>query len=647
VKQPDLRTFLDQLRAHGELLTIEREVETDLEIAAIADRVSRAGPDGNKALLFTHVKDSRFPVLINALGSERRMNLACRVERRDQLEHLVGDFIAQLERPRTTLRDKLGALPLLGRLGKLFPRYRGSGVCQDVVHEGDDVDLFELPILKTWPEDGGPYVTLPLVFTKDPLSGARNCGMYRLQRYDRNTLGFHVHTHHTAADHLRKYAALGREQMPVAVAIGASAATVFSAVAPLPPGVDELLFAAFLQGTPVDLVHCRTVPLEVPACAEFVIEGWVSVDEKRREGPFGDHTGFYSLADDYHVLHVTAITHRKDAIWHTTVVGPPPQEDCWIGAAIERLFLPLQRKLMPEVIDMRLPFAGVFHNLMLLKIRKDYPGQAHKAAHTVWGLGQAMFTKVVVVFDEDAPDLRDDAALVALLLGRLDVSRDLEFVLGPTETLDHASRALHFGSKVLVDLTREFPGEPGRRGVDPRAAGGPMSGALSGTMTGAPREVDEAAVLALLRQIPGVSDAAVLFGGAVVVAVEKVRPSVPRVTIEAVWNLGERQACASVTDRVLIVDKHERLDDPARLLWLMLSHIDPERDVERASNPRPDLTLRMDPGWHPRRLGVDATSKSALDGFGRPWPTEQLHPERLLNKIANHWSSMGLPGEMP
>jgi 4-hydroxy-3-polyprenylbenzoate decarboxylase len=655
VKQPDLRTFLQQLRAHGELLVVEREVETDLEIAAIADRVSRAAgkgsADGNKALLFTHVKDSRFPVLINALGSERRMNLACRVERREELEHVVGDFLEQLERPRTTLREKLGALPLLGRLGKLFPRYRGNGVCQDVVHEGDDVDLFELPILKTWPEDGGPVITLPLVFTKDPLTHSRNCGMYRLQRYDRNTLGFHVHTHHTAADHLRKYASLGREKMPVAIAIGASAATVFSAVAPLPPGVDELLFAAFLQGAPVDLVHCRTVPLEVPACAEFVIEGWVPVDEKRREGPFGDHTGFYSLADDYHVLHVTAITHRKDAIWHTTVVGPPPQEDCWIGAAIERLFLPLQRKLMPEVIDMRLPFAGVFHNLMLLKIRKDYPGQAHKAAHTVWGLGQAMFTKVVVVFDEDGPDLRDDAALIALLLARLDVSRDLEFVLGPTETLDHASRALHFGSKVLVDLTREFPGEGRRRGVDPRAvagtSGGALSGSASGAIVGAPREVDEAAVIAELRKIPGVSDAAVLFGGAVVVAVDKVRPSVPRVTIEAVWNLGERHGCAMVTDRVLVVDKHERLDDPARLLWLMLAHIDPERDVERAGNPRPDLTLRTDPGWHPRRLGVDATRKSALDGFQRPWPTEQLHPERLLNKIANHWSSMGLPGEMP
>ncbi|HVQ25559.1 MAG TPA: menaquinone biosynthesis decarboxylase, partial [Planctomycetota bacterium] len=456
MKPPDLRTYLETLRRAGELLTIDREVETELEIAAIADRASRS-PVANKALLFTQVKDSRFPVLINALGSERRMNLVCGVERKDQLEGLVADFLARLEQPRATLRAKLGALPLLSRLGRLFPRRRASGPCQQVVHEGKDVDLFELPILRTWPLDAGPVVTLPLVFTQDPVTGARNCGMYRLQRYDKQTLGFHVHTHHTGAEHLRKYAALGRDAMPVAIAVGASAATVFAAVAPLPPGVDELLFAAFLQGCPVDLVRCRTVPLDVPAQAEFVIEGWVPVGERRTEGPFGDHTGFYSLPDEYGVLHVSAITHRKDAIWHTTVVGPPPQEDCWMGAAIERLFLPLQRKLMPEVLDMRLPFAGVFHNLMLLKIRKEYPGQARKVAHTVWGMGQAMFTKVVVVFDQDAPALTDDAALLELLLSRLDVSRDLEFVLGPTETLDHASRALHFGSKVALDLTGEFP----------------------------------------------------------------------------------------------------------------------------------------------------------------------------------------------
>lgn len=628
MERPDLRTFLDELAAAGELVRIARPVDPELEIAALTDRVSKAGA-GNKALLFENVKGSRFRVLTNALGSEARMLAVCGVRHRDGLERLVGDLLEQLERPRVTWGQKLAALPLLARLARLFPRRRAAGPCQEVVHEGDDIDLFELPILKTWPDDGGPTVTLPLVFTQDPLTGARNCGMYRLQRYDRNTLGFHVHTHHTAAEHLRRTAALGRQRLEVAVAVGAAPAVVFSAVAPLPPGVDEMLFAAFLQGRPVEMVPCRTVGLQVPAEAEFVIEGYVDVDEKRVEGPFGDHTGFYSLPDEYGVLHVTALTHRKDAIWHATVVGPPPQEDCWMGAAIERLFLPLQRKIIPETLDVRLPFAGVFHNLMLVKIRKEYPGQARKVAHAIWGMGQAMFTKVVVVLDEDGPDLRDDAALADLLLSRLDVSRDLEIVLGPTETLDHASRALHFGSKVSLDLTRPFPGE-GERAPEPEACPAP-----------------DAEIVATLRGLPGVDDAAVLCDGAVAVTVEKPSPGVPRVTMEQVWDLGERRGWSALTDRVLVLDAGERLDDPARLLWLLLAHIDPERDSHRSITPGHDASLRPRPHVHPRRLGVDATTKGPRDGFHRPWPTEQVHPKELLEKIAREWSALGLPGECP
>jgi len=630
--QPDLRTFLARLEARGELLRVDRPVDTDLEIAAIADRVQRGPPEANKALLFENVRGSRHRVVVNTHGSRARMLMACGVERREQLEHLVGDFLAALERPRATLRDKLGALPLLGRLGRLFPRTRPSGPCQSIVHQGDDVDLFELPILRTWPEDAGPTVTLPLVFTKDPVTGARNCGMYRLQRFDERTLGFHVHTHHTGAEHLRRAAELGRDRLEVAVAIGASAATVFSAVAPLPPGVDELLFAAFLQGVPVDLVRCRTVDLEVPAVAEFVIEGYVPVDETRVEGPFGDHTGFYSLADEYGVLHVTAITHRDDPLYHATVVGAPPQEDCWMGEAIERLFLPLQRKVMPEVLDMRLPFAGVFHSLMILKIKKEYPGQARKVAHAVWGLGQAMFTKVVVVVDEEGPDLLDDEGLLALLMERLDAARDLEFVMGPTETLDHASRALHYGSKVSVDLTRPFPGEP-ERAPPPGPAGADAP---------TPGQIERR-----LRAMPGISNARVLDGGAVAVTVEKVEPSVPRVTMAQVWDVGEKEGMARETDRVVVLDNGEPLDDPHRLLWLMLNHIDPERDVARFGQARVDASLRSVPGWHPRRLGVDATSKSRQDGFERPWPREQVHPGSVLDEIAASWSAMGLPGECP
>jgi 4-hydroxy-3-polyprenylbenzoate decarboxylase len=300
-----------------------------------------------------------------------------------------------------------------------------------------------------------------------------------------------------------------------------------------------------------------------------------------------------------------------------------------MAAAIERLFLPLQRQVMPEVIDMRLPFAGVFHNLMILKIKKDYPGQAHKVAHAVWGLGQAMFTKVIVVVDQDGPDLRDDAALLALFLERFDAARDLEFVFGPTETLDHASRALHFGSKCCLDLTGAFPGE-GERAAPP-------SGKLP----------DQAGVVAALVALPGVEDAAVLHGGAVAVTVDKVAPSIPRVTVEQIWDLGQRRGLQALTDRVLVLDKGQRLDDPARLLWLCLAHIDPERDVHRSFNPVHDASLRRLSQPHPRRLGVDATTKGKADGFLRDWPTEQVHPERLLNRIANHWRDMGLPGDCP
>ncbi len=629
MKVPNLRSFLSDLEQSGELLRIDREVDPDLEIAAIADRVSHAGGDANKALLFTNVKGSSVPVLINAFGSHERMLRVCGVERREDLEPLVGDFLARLEKPRKGLWDKLGALPLLGRLGRLFPVSRTTGPCQEVVHEGEDVDLFEIPILRTWPEDAGPVITFPLVFTKDPVSGARNCGMYRLQRYDKNTLGFHVHTHHTGAEHLRRTAELGREFMPVAVAVGASPATIFSAVAPLPPGVDEMLFAAFLQGHPVEMVPCRTVDLEVPATSEFVIEGFVPVDERRTEGPFGDHTGFYSLADEYGVMHVTAITHRKEPIWNCTVVGPPPQEDCYMAGAIERLFLPLQRKVMPEVLDMRLPFAGVFHNLMLLRIKKDYPGQGHKVAHTVWGLGQAMFTKVVVVFDEEGPDLLDDEALVSFLLDRLDVGSGLEFVFGPTETLDHASRSLHFGSKMCVDLTRPFPGE--NNGYS-----------KSSSLNDDPDVVEEE-----LRAVPGVEQVMVIEAGAVAVSVEKTQPSIPRVTIEKIWEVGQKKGWSSVTDRVLVFDREEQLDDPVRLLWLLLSHIDPERDIHRSGNPVHDPTLKSHPGWHPRRIGVDATSKSSTDGFERSWPAEQIHSEQLLTRVANHWEDMGFSGTCP
>ncbi|MFO0981337.1 MAG: menaquinone biosynthesis decarboxylase [Planctomycetota bacterium] len=626
----DLRHFVSVLEREHELCVVDAECDPVLEIACIADRVSKLEPALNKALLFTRVRGHRLPVLINAFGSERRMQLVCGVRSRAELVTRVGGLLDELEEPRRSVLEKLKALPLLKHLAGFFPRYVSGGACQQIVLRGDQIDLDQLPLLTTWPKDGGPFVTLPLVFTKDPETHKRNCGMYRLQRYDPRTLAYHVHTHHTGAEHLRRARARGAQHLEVAVAIGADPATVFSAVVPLPPGLDEMLFAGFLKQSPVVMTRAVSVAHEVPANAEIVIEGIVPVDELRREGPFGDHTGHYSLADDYPVLHVTAVTMRRDPIYHATVVGPPPQEDCWMGAAIERLFLPLMQKQLPEVQDYRLPFAGVFHNLMLVKMRKDYPGQARKVMHAIWGLGQAMFTKVIVVVDEQGPDLLDDAGVLRTLLTRLDVARDLELVLGPVETLDHASRALHFGSKVGIDLTREFAAE-GARARDARALGEPDR---------------DRALRRLRAAVPAVTDLRFLhageLGGATLLTVQKQRPGDARRAIRACWDL-----LLGLTERVVVFDDGESLEREPRLLWLLLSNIDPERDLERSLHvetfPWGGERVRV----HPSRLGVDATRKRRDEGFAREWPDEQTYPPELLHRVAGRWRELGLPGQPP
>ncbi|KAA3607838.1 MAG: menaquinone biosynthesis decarboxylase [Planctomycetota bacterium] len=451
-----LREWIQVLDDAGELVRIQAEVDPYLEIAAICDRVSKAGGDGhgdgNKALLFERVKGSDMPVLINAFGNARRMALSLGVEH-------MKDHAARLEAlleqsPPEGLLDKLKMIPKLAALGKVFPKHVSKAPCQEVVWKGEEVDLGKIPVLTTWPQDGGPFITFPLCVTQDPVSGRRNLGTYRLQVYSKTETGFHTHRHKDAKRHLDK----SEGRLPVAVVIGADPATCFASVVPAPPDVDELLIAGFLRQKPVPLVPCLTVPLEVPATAEIVLEGWVDPEELRREGPFGDHTGFYSLADDYPVFHVECVTTRKNPIYHTTLVGRPPQEDCWMTEGIERLLLPVLKKQFPEVIDYRMPFEGVAHNLMLLKIRKQYPGHARKMMHALWGLGQAMFTKVIVVVDEDV-DIHSDSEVVWKVLNHIDPQRDLEFAMGPIETLDHASRAFCYGSKVGIDATRKWPEE--------------------------------------------------------------------------------------------------------------------------------------------------------------------------------------------
>jgi 4-hydroxy-3-polyprenylbenzoate decarboxylase len=449
----DLRDFMRALEAHGELKRIPFEVDPVLEITEFADRaVKQGGP----ALFFERPRGSTVPVLINAFASMRRMELALEVSSIEEIAARITELLA-LEAPQGLL-GKLKMLPRLAELGSYFPKRVSGGPCKEVIRR-DKFSLLDYPILKCWPGDAGRFITLPLVFSKNPETGRRNCGMYRMQVYDERTAGMHWQTHKQGAEHYRRLAARGeRRRMDVAVALGGDPATIFSAILPLPPDLDEMLFAGFLRREPVEMVPCETCDLEVPAHAEIVLEGYVELGELRCEGPFGDHTGFYSLADDYPVFHVTAITQRKDPVYPATIVGPPPMEDYFMGKAIERIFLPLMRLQLPEIRDISMPAEGVFHNLMLVSIRKSYPGHARKVMHALWGLGQAMFTKCIVVVDEDV-NVQDVREVAWKALNNIDPERDIEFVLGPVDSLDHASRLPNFGSKMGVDATRKWPEE--------------------------------------------------------------------------------------------------------------------------------------------------------------------------------------------
>ena len=449
----DLREFIAALEKQRELKRIAIEADPVLEITEFADRsVKQGGP----ALLFEKPKGSGIPVLINAFASLRRMALALEVASIEEIAARISSLL-ELQAPQGLL-GKIKMLPKLAELGSFFPRTVSGGPCKEVIRR-EDFSLFEFPILHCWPQDAGRFITLPLVFSKNPDTGKRNCGMYRMQVFDERTTGMHWQTHKQGAEHYRRLLAEGRQtRMDLAVAIGADPATMFSAVLPLPPDLDEMLFAGFLRGEPVEMVRCETSDLEVPANAEIVLEGYLELGELRKEGPFGDHTGFYSLEDDYPVFHVTCITQRKKPIYAATIVGPPPMEDFYMGKTIERIFLPLMRLQLPEVRDIAMPAEGVFHNLMLVAIRKSYPGHARKVMHALWGMGQAMFTKCLVVVDEDV-DVENVREVVWKALNNIDPQRDIEFSLGPIDSLDHSSRLPNYGSKMGVDATRKWPQE--------------------------------------------------------------------------------------------------------------------------------------------------------------------------------------------
>src|SRR6266851_4301038 len=448
----NLSEFLAALESKGELVRVSREVSAALEIAEIADRAVKGG---GPALLFENVTGSSMPVAINLFASRQRMLAALEIASYEEWDERLQFFLDP--KPPEGWLGKLKALPKVTELAAVFPRTVRSAPCQEVVETGDAVDLRNLPVLTCWPGDGGPFITLPLVITRDPATGKTNVGVYRMQVYDRSTTGMHWQKHKDGAGQARGYEREGR-RMEVAVAIGCDPATVFSGVAPLPPGLSEFLFAGFLRGEAVSLVDAKTVGLQVPAQAEIVLEGYVEPGERRREGPFGDHTGFYSLEDDFPVFHVTAVTRRRAPVYLTTIVGRPPMEDGFLGEAVERLFLPLVKKTIPEIADMWLPVHGIFHNLMIVSIDKRYPGHARKTMHAIWGTGQMMFSKTIVVVDADVP-LRDGPELLWRALTAIDPERDIEFVHGPVDELDFAARLPCYGSKMGIDATRKWKQE--------------------------------------------------------------------------------------------------------------------------------------------------------------------------------------------
>jgi len=512
----DLREWMAALERAGELKRIKTEVDPVLEIAEITDRVSKGSFAGagaratlkprGPALLFENPKGSPIPVLINQFGSERRMRMALGVDSLDEVANRIRQFM-DVKSPQGFL-DKVKMLPMLAEMGKFFPKTVATGPCKEVIRK-DNFDLKHLPILQCWPQDAGRFITLPCVVTRDPKTGKRNVGMYRMQVYDGQSTGMHWQRQKIGAEHyremLRREAALRSQsphpvangatrvghpqdssynlqrrsvdimaqtsggsvipegklptgKMEVAVAIGTDPALTFSAIVPAPPDVEEYLIAGFLRQSPVELVKCETVDLEVPATSEIVLEGYVNLDELRMEGPFGDHTGFYSLPDLYPVFHLTCVTHRNNPIYATTIVGKPPQEDAYMGKAVERIFLPLMKLTIPELVDVNLPVEGVFHNLMIVSIRKSYPGQARKVMNAIWSLGQAMFTKCVVVVDEDI-NVQDIGEVTLKVLNHIDPERDIQFTLGPVDSLDHASRLPNFGSKMGIDATRKWDSE--------------------------------------------------------------------------------------------------------------------------------------------------------------------------------------------
>ncbi len=586
----NLGEFIAKLEKAGELLRVKAPVSCELEITHITDLASKA-PGGGKALLFEHVRGSRFPVLTNSFGSERRICMALGTDSLDGLAQRLERFVRI--GPPKSLRQFARLLPMGLDLIRFLPRRTSRAACQEVIYRGEEIDLSMLPVLKCWPQDGGPFVTLPVVITRSLKTGRRNAGMYRLQVFDRNTTGMHWHIHKDGSNYFQEYRKAGK-RMPVAVAIGTDPAVTYAATAPLPRGIDEMILAGFIRRRPVQMARCVSVDLDVPAEAEFVLEGYVNPEELRQEGPFGDHTGYYSLVGDYPVFHLTALTHRRNPVYAATIVGRPPMEDCWLAKATERIFLPLLGAIHPEVRDFWMPWEGVFHNIVVMAIDKEYPGHARRIMSAVWGQGQMSFSKAVALVDGGV-ELKNPRRVLETILNEVDVESDLYITEGVLDVLDHSAPDPLFGAKIGIDATSRRPDE--RQRPRPAAAQIPADEVIEKSLK------NTSGLLSAFHSPPlDVRNRLLL------VAFAKDGRTPGRTLSE---RLLHKRALKSFSILVLL-DSGIDLRDYSLVLWKVFNNVDPKRDILRQGG----------------RMAIDATRKSVEDGHTRPWPADiEMAPE--------------------
>lgn len=615
--------FISELEKAGELIRIKTYVDPVLEIAEITDRISKE-PGGGKALLFENTGYD-FPVLMNAYGSERRMCLALGVEKLDDIASEIEKLFKLLTGPKEGLLDKLRLLPKLSEFASWMPKVKkGRGACQEVVMASPDIT--KLPVITCWPNDGGPFVTLPVIHTKDPNTNIRNVGMYRMQVFGPTLTGMHWHRHKVSARHFSEYKKLNK-RMPVAVALGGDPVYAYSATAPLPDNVDEYMLAGFLRKKKVELVKCITQPeIEVPADADFIIEGYVDpADEMIWEGPFGDHTGYYSLPDWYPRFHITAITHKKNPVYPATIVGIPPQEDAWLGKATERIFLaPIKMTMVPEIQDMDMPVEGVFHNLVITKIQKDYPGQGQKVMNAMWGAGQMMFNKILVLTSNDSFPINDYKKLAQDVFRNLNPATDLSFTQGPMDVLDHSCSKLGFGGKMCIDGTYKYEEETDTRYV---LAEKQLSIDVSAIINSFP-EISSINTKLLAIDIP-----------CLIVGIKKDRKGHVRSLHQQLCS----NAALEGVKLILYVEHTVDANDLPVALWRFCNNLDPKRD--HVLSEQQSVAV---PGKIWACMGLDGTLKTAeLDDFHRDWPNIIVAADATIEAVDKKWNELGLGKFIP